>query len=315
MIAQELEGAGPLDGLLLASHGAGVSQIHRDMDGWWLGEIRKIVGPNLPIIATLDPHANVTPAMLKATNALLPYQTNPHLDLRQRCQKAAQLMVQTLRGEIRPVQRFCAPPMFINIEKQHTQTPPLSLIYELCKQAEARPKILDVSVILGYQYANVPAMSSGITVVADGDVELAQQTALALGAELWRRRAQFLPDLLRPEQAIIEAKQSARPVCLLDMGDNIGGGSTGEGTWLLHLLDAEPDLKSFVCVYDPGAVQRAWRRCPVWRIFSTRWPPRITISIVMRRRTSIRRCATFWRGPRVPPMRPWWRNRTLPAAR
>jgi microcystin degradation protein MlrC len=257
MLVEDLGNAGSLDGLLIVPHGAGVSENHPDMDGWWLTELRRIVGPELPIIGVLDPHSNLTSAMLDATTALLPYKMNPHLDARERGIKAAELMVRTLNGEINIVQKFCAPPLIINIEKQHSESPPVSLIYDKCSEAEKIPGVLDACVLLGFQYADVPEWNSGILVTTDGSEELAEETAISLGKNLWDAREDFVPSLFTPEQAVADAKNSTGPVCLLDMGDNIGGGGSGEGTWLLHVLAKENDLKTFFCVYDPEAVQQA----------------------------------------------------------
>ena len=76
----ELAKAGPLDGILVAPHGATVSQPHPDVDGHWLGELRRQLGPDKPIIGTIDPHANLSPAMVAAADALIAYRTNPHID-------------------------------------------------------------------------------------------------------------------------------------------------------------------------------------------------------------------------------------------
>src|SRR5262249_31912304 len=116
MLHGQLELAGPLDGLLVAPHGAAVCQDHPDMDGRWLTEVRRRFGPQFPIIGTLDPHGNLSQAMVGATNALIAYRTNPHLDQRERGIEAATLMARTLRGEVRPTQAAAFPPLIINIE-------------------------------------------------------------------------------------------------------------------------------------------------------------------------------------------------------
>src|SRR6478672_2382883 len=116
----ELAKAGSLDGVLVAPHGATVSEPYPDVDGHWLGELRRRVGPGIPIIGTLDAHANLSPAMVAATNALIAYRTNPHLDQRARGIDAARLMVDTLQGKVRPTMAAAFPPLAINIEKQHT---------------------------------------------------------------------------------------------------------------------------------------------------------------------------------------------------
>src|SRR5262245_23372517 len=95
----ELERAGELDGVLVAPHGATVSEPYPDLDGHWLSELRRRVGPDVPIIGTLDAHANLSPAMVTATDALVAYRTNPHLDQRARGIDAARMMVDCARGK------------------------------------------------------------------------------------------------------------------------------------------------------------------------------------------------------------------------
>src|SRR5215470_14395976 len=116
----ELDKAGKLDGLLVAPHGATVSEPYPDVDGHWLSELRRRVGPDVPIIGTLDAHANLSPAMVSAATALIAYRTNPHLDQRARGIDAARMIVETARGKLRPTMAAAFPPIAINIERQHT---------------------------------------------------------------------------------------------------------------------------------------------------------------------------------------------------
>src|SRR6476659_640876 len=120
----DLGKAGKLDGILVAPHGATVSEPYADVDGHWLSELRRRVGPDVPIIGTIDAHANLSPAMITATTALIAYRTNPHLDQRARGIDAARLIVDTLRGKSRPTMAAAFPPLSINIEKQHTSEEP-----------------------------------------------------------------------------------------------------------------------------------------------------------------------------------------------
>ena len=77
-----LSEAGDLDGILVAPHGATVSEEHPDADGHWLNAVRQSVGKHLPIVGTLDAHANLSPLMVNSCDALVAYRTNPHLDQR-----------------------------------------------------------------------------------------------------------------------------------------------------------------------------------------------------------------------------------------
>src|SRR5262245_39917107 len=125
----ELDRAGPLDGLLVAPHGAMVSESEPDADGFWLTSLRQRFAQELPIVGTLDPHGNLSQKMVDATDALIAYRTNPHLDQRQRGLDAARLMARTLGGEVTPVQAAAFPRLAINIERQRTSEPPCLLQY------------------------------------------------------------------------------------------------------------------------------------------------------------------------------------------
>lgn len=254
-LLDRLRDAGPLDGLLLAAHGATVSSGPKDVDGFWLSKVRDLVGPKLPIVATLDPHANLSPQMVAATDALVAYQTNPHIDQRQRGMEAARILAGAVRGEYRPTQAAAFPPMAINIEKQLTEEDPCRSIFQKAKDLAERPDVLSASVILGFPYADVEEMGSSVVVVTRDNLGMARVLANELGKALWDRREEFVGEFIDPKAAIQQALTREPPVCLLDMGDNVGGGSPADGTILAHHLIEQQIPDSFVCLYDPVAVQ------------------------------------------------------------
>jgi microcystin degradation protein MlrC len=250
--------AGPLDGILAAPHGATVAEGHSDADGSWLGRLRAQVGPDLPIVASLDPHANLSQAMVAATTAIVAYRTNPHLDQRETGVRAARLLLGAVRGEIRPVQAAVFPPMAINIRVQNTSEEPLRSFYAEAATLADRPGLLDHSIVLGFPYADVPEMGSSVLVISDGDENLAQETASAIARRMWMRRADFEPVQTGVEEAVALTKQRTdRPVVLLDMGDNVGGGSPADGTALALEALRQDAGKTFVCLHDPAAVEAA----------------------------------------------------------
>jgi microcystin degradation protein MlrC len=259
-LIEQVEHLGPFDGILAAAHGAAVAEGHDDADGYWLGRLRATVGIDVPIVATVDAHANLSPAMLEATDALIAYRTNPHLDTRARGIEAADLLARTMAGAGHPVQRGAFPPLAINILQQATSEPPCRAIVDRVEAVRRRPGVLSASLLLGFPYADVLELGSSFVVVTDGDPELAASAADELAAELLSRRADFRPRLTSPSEAVGIAAgtpHDARPVCLLDMGDNIGGGSAADGTTLAHLLAARGDLRAFVPLYDPDASAQA----------------------------------------------------------
>lgn len=253
-IEASLNSAGSLDALLIAAHGAAVCESQPDMDGWWLSNVRERVG-QIPIVCTLDPHANASQKMIEAVDATIAYRTNPHIDQRERGREAAHLLARILRDEVKPTQALSMPPIVINIERQLTSASPCLELQHLADEIRTRPNVLSVSVILGFPYADVEELGSSFIVVTDNDPALARQYTDELGKYLWTHRKEFIGQLVSVEEALEQTSNLPKPVCLLDMGDNIGGGSPGDGTFLAHAL-LEKNINAFVCLHDPEAVKQ-----------------------------------------------------------
>ena len=251
-----LDRAGPLDGLLVAPHGAMVSEERPDADGHWLSRLRSRVGLAVPIIGTLDLHANLSPLMVASCDALIAYRTNPHLDQRQRGIDAARLMVRTLRGEQRPTMAGAFPPLAVNIERQLTAAPPCLPLYHQADAMLRQPGVLSNSLLLGFPYADVNEMGSAVIVVTDNDALNAQRLANELAQSWWEKRMDFVGELIGIAEAVDQTALLDGPACLLDMGDNVGGGSPGDGTELALALQRRALGPSFVCLNDPAAVQQ-----------------------------------------------------------
>lgn len=259
LMFRQLAGAGPLDGLLVAPHGAnaGEEADYHDLDGLWLTRLRSEVGPNLPVICTIDPHANLSQRMIAACDATIAYRTNPHLDQKQRGLEAAALMARALRGEVRPVQAAAFPAVAIGIERQDTSSPPCLPLYEKADAWLKAPGVLSDSIVLGFPYADVPEMGSAFIAVTDGDPDLARRIADDLAGYLVTHRDEFVGEFVTIPDAVDAALAGEGPVCLLDMGDNVGGGSAADGTLIAHELLARGGVTAFLCLYDPESVERA----------------------------------------------------------
>ena len=256
MLIQHLKAAPKYEGLLLALHGALVAESYPDGDGEVLRRLRDAFGRDLPIIVTLDQHANVSEQMVAESTALVIYKTTPHIDQRQRGLQAAELMTRILQDGITPTQALVKPPMLLNILYHTTNVPPMEPILTAAKQLEARPDVLAANVALGYPYADVHEAGPSFVVVTDNDPQLAQREADRLSNMLWNVRGQLTLDLPDAAQAVQQAIESEQhPVILVEMGDNIGGGSPGDGTFILAELVRQEAAGYVVVVYDPEAVQ------------------------------------------------------------
>jgi microcystin degradation protein MlrC len=251
-----------LDGLLVAHHGAGVSANEPDVDGFLLQLIRKIVGDDVPIVCTLDLHANVSPRMIDACDATIAYRTNPHLDTFERGIEAATVMARALRGEIHPVQAGAFPPVSINILSQGTGERPCSTLMGVMERVRARDRVVSASVCLGFPFADVAEMGTSFNVVTDGDENLARSLADDLAAYVVEHRHDFDPEYIYTPHAVEKALELDGPVCLLDTGDNVGGGSAGDGTTIAHEVARRGGPRTFICLYEPDAVAQLTKLAP-----------------------------------------------------
>ena len=251
-----LEARGPWDGVLLALHGAAVSEDFPDADGELASRVRRLVGPELPVGLAIDMHANISRKMIDNVTATVVYRTNPHLDPRPRARECADIIVRTIRGEVQPVQALEMPPVVINIVKQFTGESPMRDLVRDVEEVLGWPGMLSASVAEGYPYADVEEMGMSFLTVHDGDQASAREAARWMAQRAWARRAEFVGHIPSPEQALIDARDApAGPIVLMDVGDNIGGGSPGDSTVLLEAAQCLGVPRYLQTLCDPQAVQ------------------------------------------------------------
>ena len=259
-LIQRIQSIPNLDGVLLALHGAMVVESYPDGDGEVLRRMRRALGTNFPIVSTLDHHTNVSEQMVAESTALVIYKTNPHIDQHQRGLQAAEILMRTVRGEIKPTQALAKPPMIFNILHQYTSVEPMYSILQEAAELETRSNVLAANIAAGYPYADVHEMGPAAVVVTDNDLQLAQAEAERLSNMLWNVRNQLdinLPDAAAAVTRAIESE--AHPVILVEMGDNIGGGSPGDSTFIVNEL-LRQGADGFVCIlYAPQEVEACIR--------------------------------------------------------
>ena len=256
-----LEAQGPCDGILLALHGAMVSETDDDGEGALLAKLRAKVGPDLPIMVTLDLHANVTDRMAELANALISYRTYPHVDLDLRGAEAAGLMRRTLADEIRPQVALARPPTLDGCDDGRTTSPGpmLELLAEARRLEREEPGVLNVSINAGFVDSDIYLTGPTATVTGNGESSLWPQFAGDLAAEIWRRRDEKTVSILSPEEAVAAALAAAGEaaegaVVIADYADNPGAGAYGDATDVLRLmLEAGMENAAFGGLYDPAA--------------------------------------------------------------
>lgn len=254
---KELEAVLPVDGCLIVPHGAGVSEAFEDMDGHWISILREKVGKSIPIFGSFDPHANLSQLMIDSANGLVAYKKNPHVDQRDAGRSVATLLVGFLKKEIKPVQLLLQTPLVISIEQQYTERDPCKSLFRYAAQLSEQPGVLSVSIAFGFPYADVKDMGTSVIVITDDDKDLAMSIGKKLETYLLEHREQFVGNKMETSAVLPLIDESKKPLLLLDMGDNVGGGGPGNSTHILKTLEEFGFSKSFICLYDPEAVKEA----------------------------------------------------------
>ncbi len=240
----DLRRFGPFDAIYLDLHGAMVAEHTEDGEGEWLRRIRGIVGSDLPIVASLDYHANLTPDMARLATALVGYRTYPHIDMAATGRRAAELLDRLLKDR-RPIYRaYRQLDFLIPLVWQCTFIEPAKSIFDLVGELEAGGKshnqgIVSVTHTPGFPPADI-AQCGPALVVYGHDKETVEAAADRLAHAVKAREKAFTGELLDPDAAALRAmelsKKAKKPIVLADVQDNPGAGGTSDTVGLLTAL-------------------------------------------------------------------------------
>lgn len=250
----------PVDGVLLALHGAGVADGVEDIEGDLASAVRDLVGASVPIAAVYDLHGNFTEAMRLSCDITLPCKLYPHTDFFDRGVEAVALLAQMLDGRLKPVTAVRYLPMLPYIvTTQEGFTP--ALVNALCARLAAQHGVVDCSWFHGFPYADIAAPCPSVICTTNDDPALAQRLADEVADWIWRHRASFRPSFPSPAEGVAAALAAeAGPIVVNEYADNPGGGTPGDGTHLLRaLLSArpEPGTACFASINDAQVVAQA----------------------------------------------------------
>lgn len=240
-IADLAQQAGAIDAVYLDLHGAMVTESFEDGEGELLARVRTAIGPDIPLIASLDLHANVTDAMVRNADALVGFRTYPHVDMAKTGARTAHLLKRILK-EGKPAKAMRRTDFLVSINWQCTLVDPAKAIYGELTALESADPSLSLSFLQGFPPADIA--ECGPSVIAYGrDQATADNAADALMAAITSRQNQFDGDYLDPEAATTTAMQLAaanpgKPIVIADTQDNPGGGGDGDTTGMLRALIA-----------------------------------------------------------------------------
>lgn len=252
-IAEGVAAARP-DGVYLDLHGAMVTAAHEDAEAELLARIRHGLG-DVPVVASLDLHANVSPALVERASALALYRTYPHVDLAETGARAAALLARVLEAPLAKARR--AAPFLVPITEQSTRREPGAALYAALPRIEAEAGAVSLDLAMGFPPANIPHV--GPCVVAHADAQPAADAAAdALSAALLDAEPRFEDPLLPAVEAVAAALASeAHPVVIADPQDNPGAGAPGDATGLLNALLAAEAPAALGLFWDPRAARVA----------------------------------------------------------
>jgi microcystin degradation protein MlrC len=236
-----LRAAPPLDGVFLSLHGAATATVEVDPDGVLLARIRAIVGPDVPVAATLDLHANVSRAMVGNADLLVAFVTNPHVDMAERGAEAA-AGLRAMLGGLRPRSAFVKLPMIPPATSQNTASGPYADAIAFGR-GFLDHEVMNVSISAGFSLGDTPKNGLSVVVATRTDPARAQAVAAEVARFVWSSRGRWVANLTPLAEAVRRAgavgrDPAAAPLLLADVADNPGGGGRGNTVWILEAFHA-----------------------------------------------------------------------------
>ena len=277
-LVDSLRRALPVDAVLLALHGSLAAEGAPDVEGDILEAYRALLGPDVPLVATLDLHANVTGRMVRAADPLVLYHTIPHVDVVETGRRGAAVLRRILDGA-RPVTAFQKLPLVAPVERANTQDPE-SISYairETLQSWERDPRVLAAGLATVQPWLDIPELGSAVVVVTDGDAALARDRCAELSAFVWEHRRDYLSDLPPVEEGVrIAFAERDGLVVLGDGADATTSGAPGDGNHIpREVLKYDWPRPALVTLVDPELVAEAARAAsernspPCWAASAT----------------------------------------------
>ncbi len=244
---------GPLDGVYLDLHGAAMVDSFPDAEGELLRRVRAIVGATLPLTISLDPHANLTDAMVNLADVVVPFRTYPHVDMKDAGARAASLLFERIRRRAPWERVYRRLDFWIPLGAQCTLIPPMNEVMAERAAIGGNPGVVELAFCFGFPYADFCGCGPATAVYADTQNH-ADETADGFLSVVAGREAEFTQELLPSGAAVAEAKRriatASGPIIIADTQDNPGGGGHGDTTELLAELVRQEARGALVCLIN-----------------------------------------------------------------
>lgn len=262
ILLERLDRIPSCDGVLFSLHGAWVAEDEDDADGEIVETIRSRVGPDVPIVITLDSHANVTRKIVDGVDGIVGYRTFPHVDYAETGYRAAKLLFRIVRGETKPHIRMRKIPMIVPAERHETYRGPMAELLSEASAGERDGRSALSSLFLVQPWLDIAEMGCSV-VVMDEDAEWAEREADRLASIMWDKRSLFDIKLYQVEEIVrlLQTDTSRNePAVLSDSADSPGAGSAGDSNFVLRellRLGADRRLNCLLSMVDREAANAA----------------------------------------------------------
>ncbi|MDP1628151.1 M81 family metallopeptidase [Parvibaculum sp.] len=265
MMIEDIFRAGRLDAVYLDLHGAMVTEHFDDGEGELLRRVREAVGPDVPVVASLDLHANVTPEMVEHADALIAYRTYPHVDMAVTGARVAAHLDAMFDGMPRQAKAMRKLDFLMPLTSQCTLTEPSAHIYALVEALDGKVigngRVGSVSVAGGFAPADIPGCGPAVIAYAD-TVAAAEEAVTRLADEIAASEKDFNEKLWSAADAVAYAIENAEagegPIVLADTQDNPGAGGNGDTIGILaELIAQEAPSAALGVLFDPESAAEA----------------------------------------------------------
>jgi microcystin degradation protein MlrC len=251
-------GIAGVDGIYVSLHGAMGADGELDPEGYLLTAIRRMAGPDMPIVISLDLHGILTDRMLRQIDGLALYHTYPHVDFADTGRRAARLLLDLLGGARKLVIARAVIPALVRGDELITRTGCYGDLIRECQRIEQDGTAMAAGIMIGNPFTDVPELCSQVLVITDGDEGVARREAERLAGEFWPQRFRMQGKLIPLDRAVAQAATIDGPVIFTDAADATSSGATGDSNVILKALrDAGYQKRVLAQIVDPRAAAAA----------------------------------------------------------
>ncbi|WP_439495646.1 M81 family metallopeptidase [Bosea sp. (in: a-proteobacteria)] len=251
---------GEIDGIYISFHGAMGAETELDPEGHLLAEVRRMVGPTMPIVISLDLHGILTDRMLRQINGLAIYHTYPHVDFADTGERAARLLLRLIEEDIKPVIARVVMPALVRGDELITKSGCYGDLIRECQRIERDGTALAAGIMIGNPFTDVPELCSQVLIMTDAAPDIATREAIRLAQEFWPQRFRMQGKLIPLDRAIAQAGTIDGPVIFTDAADATSSGATGDSNAIIKALrEAGYGKRVLAQIVDQGAAQAAHR--------------------------------------------------------